>query len=1064
MFTNFFIKRPVFASVCSLLVVLIGLVGYTRLPVQEYPTIDPPVVNVTTVYPGANPQVVETDVTETLEAEINGVEGIKTLSSVSRESVSSITVQFDLDRDIDIAAQDVRSRVDRARGNLPDEVESPIVSKQSGDASPIMWFALYSPDSSFSTLELSDYADRFVVDALETVSGVSSVIIGGERKYAMRLWIDPKKLAARQLTVLDIEQALRRENVEIPSGIVEGESSEFSVRTLGRLQTPPEYENLVIARRENGTQIRLKDVGRAEIGAESYRSFVRFNGDPAVGLGVVKISKANTLDVARGAKERMEQLAKSFPSGMSYRLAFDSSEFVDLAIEEVWSSLYLAIFLVILVIFFFLRDWRATIVPAVTIPISLIGAFSVMFFLDFSINTLTLFALTLCTGLVVDDTIVVLENIVRYIEEKNMKPLPAAFAGVGEVVFAVIATTAVLIAVFLPVGFSAGTTGRLFTEFALTIAGSVVISSFVALTLAPALSGRVLKQHGQMTGGIFHWIEASLDWIQAGYAWTLRRLMSLRLVVVLGFFASLALTAYLFGLVPQGFLPTEDRGAIFTIVRGPEGVTIDYTDRVLEQVEQVYSEVPEVRSYFTVGALARQGPGEVNQGFAFVRLKTWSERTEPGQSQQAVIGGLYPKLGAITDAFVLPIDPPALPGQGFSQPVQFVVQGTDLQKLADISAQVANKARQLPQLVNIDTDLKLNKPELTIAIDRAQAANLGISVQEISRTLQILLGGEEITNFNRGNRRYEVVVQAEDEFRANPDDIRDFYIRTQTGQLVPLSSVVTVTPSTTPPAINHYNRFRAATIEGSPAPNVSLGEALTALQQVADEIVPEDMRTALKGTSLEFKEAGQATFFIFGLALAFIFLVLAAQFESYIDPLIILLAVPLSLLGALVALLLAKIELNVYSQIGLIMLIGLSTKNSILIVEFANQRREEGLSIVKAALEAGKVRFRPILMTAFSTIFGLMPLALASGAGAASRSAIGMSVVGGMLVSTLLSLYVVPVFYTIAMKAQYRLSHRGHKEQDDRYLGDLLGEAPTEALHGYDGGRDPSSREPSEIP
>ena len=1039
MFTHFFIKRPVFASVCSLIIILVGIVGYTRLPVQEYPTIDPPVVSVNTVYPGANPQVVETEVTEILEEQINGVEGIKTLSSESRQSVSAITVQFNLDVDLDIAAQDVRDRVSRAVGNLPDDVEVPIVSKESADASPIIWFALYS--DKLSPLEISDYGDRYVKNALETVSGVSSVFIGGERRYAMRLWLDPQKLAARNLTVLDVQQALERENVEIPSGIVEGQTSEYSVRTLGRLQTPKEYESLILASREDGSQITFKDVGRAEVGAEDERSFVRFNGQPAVGLGVVKVSKANTLEVAEGVKAKMAQLATNFPEGLNYKIAFDSSEFVELAIEEVWGSLYLSIGLVILVIFIFLRDWRATLIPAVTIPVSLIGAFGAMFFLGYSINTLTLFALTLSTGLVVDDTIVVLENIVRYIEEKRMSPFPATFSAVTEVVFAVIATTVVLIAVFVPVAFAAGTTGRLFNEFALTIAAGVVFSSVVALTLAPAMSARLLKEpklteaeslnsHSppQRRFHIRNPLLLLLDIFEWGlarsrdiYQWTLRRLMSLKIMVVVGFFVSLGLTAWVFQLLPQEFLPTEDRGAIFTIVRAPEGVSLNYTDKVMRQVEKTYSQVPVAQSYFTVAAFGSSGPGQVNEGIAFVKLKPWSDRQDPSQSQQATVGQLFGRFATLTDAFVLPINPPSLPGAGFSQPVEFVLQGDDLETLAQVSDDLANRARQLPQLVNVDTDLRLNKPELAVTIDRAAAANLGISVRDISRTLQILLGGENITSFNRGNRRSEVVVQAEKEFRASPEDLKSFYVRTNTGEMVALRNVVTVKTSTTPPRISHYNRARAAKITGSPAPGFTLGDALTALENLAQEVVPGDIRTALAGQSLEFREAGQSTIYIFGLAVLFIFLVLAAQFESYIDPLIILLAVPLSLLGAFGALVVFGLQLNVFGQIGLIMLIGLVTKNSILIVEFANQLREKGLSITKAAIEAGLVRFRPILMTAFSTIFGLVPLAFATGAGAVSRVSLGMTVLGGMLVSTFLSLYVVPVFYVMATNAQSRI-------------------------------------------
>lgn len=1030
MFSQFFIKRPVFASVCSLLIVLIGIVGYFRLPVQEYPSIDPPVVTITSVYPGANPTVVETEVTEILESEINGVEGIKTLSSESREGVSSITVQFDLGEDVDVGAQEVRSRVSQALGSLPNEVESPVIRKQSGDASPIVWFALYGTDEGVTTLELSDYADRFLVDALETVDGVSSVTLGGERRYAMRLWIDPQKLAARNLTVLDVENALRDENIEIPSGRVEGDRSEFSVRTLGRLREPEEYEQLVLNTTDDGTQVRLQDVGYAEIGAENERSFVRFNGRPAVGLGVVKLSTANTLAVAAGVREEMKTLRPEFPPGIDYEVAVDNSEFVELAIDEVWQSLFLAVVLVILVIFFFLRDWRSTLIPAVTIPVSLVGAFGIMNALGFSINTLTLFALTLATGLVVDDTIVVLENIVRYIEQEEMKPYHAAMRGIQEVVFAVIATTVVLVAVFLPVGFSSGTTGRLFTEFALTLAGSVVISSFVALTLAPSLSARVLKQHSMLHGWLFDKVEELLEGAANAYARTLRLALSAKGVVAIGFFVALAMVGVLFVQVPKGFLPTEDRGRILTFVNAPQGVTINYTDDVMRQVESIYADLPEVRYYFTVGAFGRGAPGQVNQGITFVRMQPWSERTEPSQSQQAIVGQLFGRFSQIPEALIFPTNPSSLPGAGFSQPVQFVLQGSDLEQLAGVSGELAQRASQLPQLVNTDTTLKLTQPEVTVRIDRNKAADLGISARDISSTMQILLGGQEITNFNRGNRRYEVVVQAQDRFRMSPEAIEALYLRTDAGELVPMGNLVTLDKSTTPPQIEHFQRFRSATIEGSPAPGYTLGEALDALRQLADEVVPAGITTQLAGQSLEFEEAGQATVFIFALALAFIFLVLAAQFESYLDPVVVLLAVPLALLGAFGALWVSGLELNIYSQIGIIMLIGLATKNSILIVEFANQKREAGLAIAQAVLEAGKIRFRPILMTAFSTIFGLMPLVFATGAGAASRVSIGMSVVGGMLVSTVLSLYVVPVFYVIANAAQKRLVRSLHLRAD----------------------------------
>ncbi|MFO8039359.1 MAG: efflux RND transporter permease subunit [Sodalinema sp.] len=1030
MFYQFFIKRPVFASVCSLLLMLVGIVGYGSLPVQELPSIDPPVVSVTTVYPGANPSVVETEVTEILEAELNSVDGVRTLTSQSRQAVSSITVQFDLDQDVDIGAQEVQRTIAQVVGELPDNAESPVIRRESGDAAPIIWFGLYSEEEGISTLELSDYADRFIVDALETIDGVSSVIIGGERRYAMRLWIDPQRLEARNLTILDVQNVLRQENIELPSGRIEGNQNEFSVRTLGRLREPEEYEALVLRTTSNGTQIRFQDIGYAEIGAEDDRSFVRFNGRPAVGLGVVKLSTANTLNVAADARAKMTDLKPNFPPGMNYEVAVDNSEFVQLAIDEVWGSLYVAVFLVIVVIFFFLRDWRATIVPAVTIPVSLISAFGIMFILDFSINTLTLFALTLATGLVVDDTIVVLENIVRYIEQEEMKPYQAAIKGLEEVIFAVIATTVVLVAVFLPVGFATGVTGQLFAEFALTLAGSVIVSSFVALTLAPSLSARVLKPHSMLHGWIFDKVEDLLTAAANFYASSLRLALSVKPLIVVGFILSIGLLGILFSQIPKGFLPDEDRGQILTIVNAPQGVSIDYTDDVMRQVEAVYEEMPEVRYYFSIGAFGRGAPGQVNQGIAFVRLQPWSQREEPQQSQQALIGQLFGRFSQISDALIFPVNPPALPGGGLGQPVQLVLQGPSLEQLADISGELAQRANQLPELRNVDTTLKLTQPEVTVEIDRQQAANLGINAQDISNTLQILLGGQEITSFNRENRRYEVVVQAEEEFRLSPESIRELSLRTSEGELVPLSNLVRLATTTTPPQIEHYQRFRSATIEGSPAPGYSLGEAIAALQELADEIAPDGVTTALAGESLEFAEAGEATAFIFGLAMAFIFLVLSAQFESYLDPIVVLLTVPLSLVGALGALMLFGLELNIYSQIGLIMLIGLATKNAILIVEFANQKRAEGFSIYRAVIEAGRIRFRPILMTAFSTIFGLMPLAFATGAGAMSRVSIGMSVVGGMFVSTLLSLYVIPVFYVLINGVQKKMVRNLHLEPE----------------------------------
>lgn len=1023
MFTHFFIRRPVFASVCSILVVLLGLVSYTRLPVQEFPTIDPPIVTVTTFLTGASPSITETELTEVLEEELNGIEGIKTLRSTSSQGASVVTLEFELSRDLEAAAQDVRGRVAQAIGELPEDAEDPVVEKSAG-GDFISWYGLFGEN--YSLLELTDYADRYIIPQLESIPGVSSVFVAGERQPAMRIWLDPQRLAARGLTVLDVAEALEQQNVELPSGSIEGGLAEYTVRTLGRLQEPAAYEALIIRQNADGSQTRLADVGRVEIGPEEDDSFVRLNGQPAIALGLIKISKANTLEAAQLAKAKMVELATRFPAGMDYTVAYDPTEFVRLSIQEAWSSLALAVSLVVLVIFFFLRDWRATLIPAITIPVSLVGAFAIMYFLNYSVNTLTMFALTLATGLVVDDAIVVLENIIRFLREKERSPMQAAFEGISEVVFAVIATTVVLIAVFLPVAFSSGSVGRLFNEFALTLAGAVVISSFVALTLTPSLCARILRPRPSFQLFFLNWFDALINQLRRFYQSSLQQLMGQRWIVVVLLFVSLGLVNVSYRSLPSEFIPTDDRGVFLTIVGAPEGVNLQYTDRVLAQAEAIIEQqVPESQDRFAVGGFAGENTTAPNRGAIFTTLKSWSERTAPEQAQQTIVGKLFGLFfGQITDAFAFPINLSGLPGAGFGQPVQLVIQGDDLEEIAQGGTALAGQAQTLPQLVNVRSNLELNKPELSIAVDRQRAANLGVSVRDIARTLQILLGSDEITSFNQGQQRYEVVVQADDRFRSSPEMIEEVYVTSQQGEPVPLGNLVDISLDATAAAIDHYNRLRSDLVEGTPAPGYTLGQALTALETLAEEVLPDNLRFLPDGESREFREAGQTTLFIFGLAIIFIFLVLAAQFESYLDPIVILLAVPLSLLGAFSTLHLFSQTLNVYSQIGIIMLIGLATKNSILIVEFANQLREQGVSLVEAAIEAGAIRFRPILMTAFSTIFGLLPLALAQGAGAASRVPLGLSVIGGMFVSTFLSLYVVPVFYVILTQAQQRVFNK----------------------------------------
>ncbi len=1022
MFVNFFLRRPVFASVCSLVIVLVGLVSFGQLPVQEFPQIDPPVVTITTTYPGANPETVETEVTEVLEREINGAEGIDTLTSDSSQSQSQIRARFVVGQDVNIAAQDVRDRVARAVRSLPEEVDPPIVRRESGGTSPIVWIAL-SGGGRLSSLEVNDYAEQNIIDVLETVPGVSRVFIGGQRRYAMRLWIDPRKLVARNLTVSDVEDALREQNIELPSGRLEGNTTEYSVRVEGRLRSPADYENLVLAARSDGASVKFTDVGRVELGAENERTFARSNGQEAVALGIVKLSTANTLEVANRAVAEMERLSEQFPEGMVYRVAFDRAEFVARAIEEVWSALAIAILLTIISIFVFLHDWRATLIPAVTIPVSLIGSLAVIAALGYSINTLTLFALTLATGLVVDDTIVVLENVIRYLQQPTdeatgeaRSPFTATAIATQEVFFAVIATTVVLVAVFVPVIFSGGETGRLFSEFSATLAGAVVVSTVVALTLAPPLCARLLRPQGEPKG-IFAVFDRGLGWTRDRYGSLLKRVVRSPGVVILIFLVSTVGGWWCFQQLPRELLPTEDRGVVITFVNGPDGASLPYTDRVVQQVETIFQDKSAIEGYFTIGAFSRgSGVGQTNRAIAFAKLNPWEERSAE-EAQSSVIGSLFGAFSQIPEARIFPVAPQGLPGAGFGSPLQLVIQGNDLQTIAAETEELAARARELPELRNVDVDLSFTQPEVSVRINRDKAAALGVEIRDIARTLQTLLGGREVTSFNRGNRRYEVILQAEAEFRVEPEAIANLYIETDPPEgpaaAVPLGALVDVETITTPPTITHFNRRRTATLSASPAPGYSLGQALDAVKALAAETLPEDFRTDVSGESRTLLQSGQTTLFIFGLSMAFVFLVLAAQFESYLDPLIIMLAVPLALLGAFGALLLFGQTLNAYSQVGLVVLIALATKNSILIVEFANQLRESGVPLVKAAIAAGRIRFRPILMTAFSTLFGILPLVLSGGPGAASRTALGTAVLGGMGLSTFLSLGVVPTFYVL---------------------------------------------------
>jgi multidrug efflux pump len=999
------IKRPVLATVMSLLIILIGVISFLRLTVREYPKIDTPVVSVRTVYKGASPQVMESQVTQPLEDSISGIEGVKSIKSVSREEVSQITVEFVLERATDAAANDVRDRVSRVRDKLPDEVDEPIIAKVEADAQAILWLRLNS--DRHGALEISDYADRYVVDRLKTLSGVSSVIIGGERRYAMRLWLDRERLAAYGLTPQDVEDALRRQNIEVPSGRIESHQREFTVLSETDLRTPEDFNRLIV-REVNGYPVRLRDLGRAELGAQDERSRLRVNGQPAVGMGIVKQSTANTLSVARAVKAELPKIKAALPPGMDLDIAFDTSVFIEKSIESVYEVMAEALLLVVLVIYFFLRSARATLIPFVTIPVSLIGAFFLIWLMGFSINVLTLLGVVLAIGLVVDDAIVVLENIHRHIEE-GMRPVEAAIAGSREIAFAVVAMTITLAAVFAPLAFSTGNTGRLFMEFALTVAAAVVVSGFVALTLTPMMCSKLLR-HRSSHGRVYNALERFFNGMSRGYRRVLTACLASRLVVVAVFVAVSALGVGMFFSLKSELSPLEDRGFFLGIMVAPEGATMDYTDGYARIWESMYKEVPEIVNYFVVVAPGLDRPNPVNFGISFVRLKDWSERN---RKTLDISAALAPKMAAsMPGVMAAPINPPSL-GQNFrNPPVQFVVQGNSYEQLDRVVTELVARARAYPGLSNVDSDLKLNKPQLSVDINREKAVAVGVQVETIGRTLETMLGSRQVTRFKREGKQYDVIVQLEDKDRRQPTDLTSIYVRGVNGQLTQLANLVTVTETVAAKELNHFNRLRAAIITANVNPGYTLSEALGFIEKSAKEVLSTGYQTALDGQSREFRESGQQLYFVFFLALAFIYLVLSAQFESFRGPFVIMLTVPLAITGALVLMKLAGVTLNVYSQIGLVMLIGLITKNGILIVEFTNQLRDRGLGKIEALIEASSLRLRPILMTSAATVLGAMPLAIAAGAGSESRSAIGWVVVGGMSLGTLFTLFVIPVAYT----------------------------------------------------
>jgi len=1005
------IQRPVFATVMSLMIVLVGVISFDRLTVREYPKIDTPVVSVRTVYKGASAQVVESQVTQPLEDSLSGIEGIKTIKSVSREEVSQITIEFVTERDVDAAANDVRDRVARVRARLPEEADDSVVSKIEADAQAIMWLAFFS--ERHSSLELSDYADRYVADRLKTLPGVASVIIGGARQYAMRLWIDRERLAAYALAVQDVENALRRQNVEIPAGRIESAQREFTVLAESDLRSAAQFNNMIIAE-SRGYPVRLRDVGIARLGALDERNIVRVNGNPAVGLGVVKQSTANTLEVARAVKAEIKRIRDGLPEGMSLRVAFDSSIFIERSIESVYKVLAEAVLLVVLVIFLFLRSVRSTLIPFVTIPVSLVGAFFFLYLLGFSVNVLTLLGVVLAVGLVVDDAIVVLENCHRHVE-LGKPPFQASIDGAKEIAFAVVAMSLTLVAVFAPLAFQQGRTGRLFTEFALTVAGAVAVSGFVALTLTPMMCSRILKAH-ESHGRAYQAIERFFNGMTAGYRRLLGRALMLRWVLGLVFLAVLAGAVATYASLKKELSPLEDRGFFLSWILAPEGASMDYTDGNVRAVERVYADIPEIVNTFAVVAPGLDRPNPVNLGITFSQLKPWEERS---RKTKEITAALRPKLFAtLPGVLAFPVDPPSL-GQSFrNPPVQFVVQADSYEALDKASNALLAEVRKSKSIVNADTDLKLNKPQLSVDIDRDKAAAVGVDIETIGRTLETLLGGRQVTRFKREGKQYDVIVQLEPRDRNTPADLTAIYVRAKDGRLVQLSNLVAVRETVAAKELNHFDRQRAVILSANVAPGYSLGEALEFLEQAADKVLPKSARTSLDGQSREFRESGTTLAFTFALALVFIYLVLAAQFESFVSPFIIMLTVPLAALGALLALKVTGNSINVYSQIGLVMLIGLITKNGILIVEFANQLRARGMAKLEAVIESATLRLRPILMTSLATVLGALPLALAAGAGSEARQAIGWVVVGGLSVGTLFTLFVIPTAYLVLARDQ----------------------------------------------
>lgn len=999
------IRRPVLATVMSIVIVIFGIIGYNYLGVREYPAVDPPIVTVSTNYVGANADVIESQITEPLEESINGIAGIRTLTSVSREGRSTITVEFDLEVDMEAAANDVRDRVSRAIQRLPPDVDNPIVSKADADSSPIVFLSVSSDIR--NPLEVSDIANTMIKERMQTIPGVSEVRIWGEKRYSMRLWMDPGKLAAYGLTPLDIRQAIDRENIELPSGRIEGFNTELSVRTMSRLENPEQFNNLIL-KDDNGNIVRLRDVGFATLGAENERTVLKRDGVQMVAVVLIPQPGANNIAIADEFYKRLDQVSRDLPEDINLAIGFDITQFIRASISEVQQTIVIAFILVFVIIFLFLRDWRTTVIPIIVIPIALIGSFFIMFIAGFSINVLTMLGIVLAIGLVVDDAIVVMENIYAKIEQ-GMEPVEAGIRGATEIFFAVISTTTALVAVFLPVIFLEGLTGRLFREFGMVLAGSVIISSFVALTLTPMLSSKILKKR-EKHNFIYNFTEPFFTGMTRVYKTSLSYFLNIRWVAFIVIIASAAIIAYIGSQLQSELAPMEDRGRARVIITAPEGSTFEYVDQYIDEIlTELKDSIPERSAIVSVTSPGFGASSSVNTGFVNLILKDREERTR-SQSQIAdqVTGILRDYTGA--RAFVS--QEQTFGDRRGGLPIQYVIQATNFDKLTEFLPQFLDAAADDPTFSIVDVDLKFNRPELRIEINRDRARTLGVSALDIAQTLQLALSGQRFSYFILNGKQYQVIGQLSREYRDAPINLQSLYVKNNRGDLIQLDNVVTITEQSSPPQLYRFNRYVSATVSAGLAPGRSLGEGIEAMDAIAARVLDDSFATTLSGISREFAESSSSLLFAFMLAVILIYLVLSAQFESFRDPLIILFTVPLAVAGAILSLWLFGQTLNIFSQIGIIMLVGLVTKNGILIVEFANQRKAAGLDILEAISDAAAVRFRPILMTSLSTILGVAPIALALGAGSESRVSMGIAVIGGLIFASLLTLYVIPAMYT----------------------------------------------------